>query len=58
MDTIPDWDPFVSAIKRRKIIIREFVSPTTKRKYGLIAIPLIYNGVSGVMAIAMDEDEI
>jgi len=58
MDTIPDWDPFVSAIKRRKIIIREFVSPTTKRKYGLIAIPLIYNGVSGVMAIATDEDEI
>ncbi len=58
LDTIPEWDPFVSAIKRRKIIIREFTSPATKRRYGLIAIPLIYDGVSGVMAIATDEDEI
>jgi len=58
LDEIPSWDPFIPAIKRRRVTMREFISPTTKRKYGLIAIPLIYNGVSGVIAIATDEDEI
>lgn len=54
----PEWDPFLPAIKHRRVTIREFISPVTKRKYGIIAIPMIYNGVSAVVGIATDEDEL
>jgi hypothetical protein len=57
-DKPPEWDPFLPAIKHKRVTIREFISPTTKRKYGIIAIPMIYNGVSAVVGIATDEDEL
>lgn len=56
LDKPPEWDPFMPAIVHRRVTIREFISPATKRKYGVIAIPLIYNGVSAVIGIATDED--
>ena len=56
LDKPPEWDPFMPAIIHRRVTIREFISPATKRKYGIIAIPLIYNGVSAVIGIATDED--
>ena len=58
LDSPPEWDPFIPAIKHKRVTIREFISPTTKRKYGIIAIPLIYNGTSGVVGIATDEDSL
>jgi hypothetical protein len=58
LDCPPEWDPFMPAIVHRRVTIREFISPSTKRKYGIIAIPLIYNGVSAVIGIATDEDSI
>ena len=58
LDELPVWDPFIPAIKHKRVTIREFISPTTKQKYGIIAIPMIYNGVSAVVGIATDEDEL
>ena len=57
LDNPPPWDPFLPAIKSKKVTIREFISPTTGRKYGIIAIPMIYNGTSGVVGIATDEED-
>jgi len=58
LDSPPIWDPFLPAFKHKRVTIREFISPVTKRKYGIIAIPMIYNGVSAVVGIATDEDEL
>jgi hypothetical protein len=48
----PLYNPINKAVQTRDIIIEEWISPQTNKKYRTVCIPLIYNGVSAVLALA------
>jgi hypothetical protein len=56
IDSPPEWDPFIPSIKSKKVVVREFISPITKSRYSVISIPMIYNGISGVVGITTGDD--
>ena len=43
--------PHKIAMEKRKVITREFTSPFTGFKCRIIAIPLLYNGISGTICV-------
>ena len=55
LDSPPHWDPLTRAIKTRKVVIKTIESPHSPLKFNTINIPIIYNGVSGVVGIGVDD---
>ena len=55
LDSPPHWDPLTRAIKTRKVVLKTIESPLSKKKFCTINIPVIYNGVSGVVEIGVDD---
>lgn len=55
LDVVPIWDPITRAINNRKVVIKTIESPHTGLKFNTINIPVIYNGVSGVVGIGVDD---
>lgn len=54
-DSPPSWDPIMRAVNTRKIVLKTIESPITKKKYCSINIPIIYNGVSGVVGLGVED---
>jgi transcriptional regulator with PAS, ATPase and Fis domain len=55
LDSPPSWDPLTRAINTRKVVIKTIESPYNKIKFNTINIPIVYNGVSGVVGIGVDD---